>query len=75
MTRPSILLADEPTGNLDSQTSVEILALFDELHRDGQTIIVVTHEPDVAKHGGRIIRLKDGRVVEDHANEPERASA
>ena len=75
VTRPSILLADEPTGNLDSQTSVEILALFDELHRDGQTIIVVTHEPDVAKHGGRIIRLKDGRVVEDHANEPERASA
>jgi putative ABC transport system ATP-binding protein len=75
VTQPSILLADEPTGNLDSQTSVEILALFDELHRDGQTIIVVTHEPDVAKHGGRIIRLKDGRVVEDHANEPERASA
>jgi putative ABC transport system ATP-binding protein len=75
VTQPSILLADEPTGNLDSQTAVEILALFDELHRDGQTIIVVTHEPDVAQHGERIIRLKDGRVVEDHANErtPEHA--
>ena len=66
---PSILLADEPTGNLDSQTSIEILALFDELHADGQTIVVVTHEPDVARHGQRIVRLKDGKVVEDHANE------
>ena len=69
VTNPSILLADEPTGNLDSQTSIEILALFDELHADGQTIIVVTHEPDVAQHGERIVRLKDGRVVEDHVNE------
>jgi putative ABC transport system ATP-binding protein len=69
VTNPSILLADEPTGNLDSQTAVEILALFDELHADGQTIIVVTHEPDVAQHGERIVRLKDGRVLEDHVNE------
>ena len=69
VTNPSILLADEPTGNLDSQTAIEILALFDELHADGQTIIVVTHEPDVAQHGERIVRLKDGRVVEDHVNE------
>ncbi len=69
VTNPSILLADEPTGNLDSQTSVEILALFDELHRDGQTIVVVTHEPDVAAHGQRIVRLKDGKVVEDRRNE------
>jgi len=69
VTNPSILLADEPTGNLDSQTSIEILALFDELHADGQTIIVVTHEPDVAQHGQRIVRLKDGRVVEDRMNE------
>src|SRR5881394_3095220 len=69
VTRPSILLADEPTGNLDSQTAIEILALFDELHADGQTIIVVTHEPDVAQHGERIVRLKDGRVLEDHVNE------
>jgi len=69
VTNPSILLADEPTGNLDSQTSIEILALFDELHADGQTIIVVTHEPDVAAHGQRIVRLKDGKVVEDRRNE------
>jgi putative ABC transport system ATP-binding protein len=69
VTHPSILLADEPTGNLDSQTSVEILALFDELHSDGQTIVVVTHEPDVAAHGQRIVRLKDGKVVEDRRNE------
>jgi putative ABC transport system ATP-binding protein len=69
VTNPSILLADEPTGNLDSQTSVEILALFDELHDEGQTIIVVTHEPEVAAHGERLVRLKDGKVVEDRPNE------
>jgi len=74
VTSPSILLADEPTGNLDSQTSVEILALFDELHADGQTIVVVTHEPDVAAHGQRIVRLKDGKVVEDRRNGRERSS-
>jgi putative ABC transport system ATP-binding protein len=73
VTNPSILLADEPTGNLDSQTSIEILALFDELHSDGQTIIVVTHEPDVAAHGQRIVRLKDGKVLEDRRNERGRA--
>jgi putative ABC transport system ATP-binding protein len=63
--KPAILLADEPTGNLDSTTTDEILGLFDELHKAGQTIIMVTHEPDVARHARRIIRMKDGRVKSD----------
>jgi putative ABC transport system ATP-binding protein len=63
--QPKILLADEPTGNLDSATSAEILGLFEELHRSGQTIIMVTHEADVARHAKRIIRMKDGRVLSD----------
>ena len=63
--RPAILLADEPTGNLDSKTSEEILALFQKLHEDGQTIIMVTHEADVARNAKRIVRMKDGRVQSD----------
>jgi putative ABC transport system ATP-binding protein len=62
---PSILLADEPTGNLDSQTGEEIMALFARLHQKGNTIILVTHEPDIAAHAHRVIRLRDGKVEKD----------
>jgi putative ABC transport system ATP-binding protein len=62
---PSILLADEPTGNLDSQTGEEIMALFARLHQQGNTIILVTHEPDIALHAHRVIRLRDGKIEKD----------
>jgi putative ABC transport system ATP-binding protein len=62
---PSILLADEPTGNLDSATGTEIMALFDELHRQGNTIILVTHEPDIATYAHRVIHVRDGKVEKD----------
>ncbi len=65
VTKPSIILADEPTGNLDSKTGVEIMALFDELHSQGNTIILVTHEEDIARHAHRIIRVRDGLVESD----------
>ena len=65
---PSILLADEPTGNLDSSTTAEIMGLFDQLHRDGQTVVLVTHEPDIAAHCQRAVRLSDGQVVSDTRN-------
>jgi putative ABC transport system ATP-binding protein len=63
--RPSIILADEPTGNLDSKTSVEIMALIDELHANGNTIVLVTHEPDIAEYSNRIISIRDGEVSSD----------
>jgi putative ABC transport system ATP-binding protein len=66
---PSILLADEPTGNLDSQTGAEIMALFDELNARGNTIVVVTHEEDIAAHARRIVRLKDGKIWDDAVNQ------
>jgi len=70
--RPSILLADEPTGNLDTKTGMEILALFGQLSRQGNTIIMVTHEEDVAKHARRIVRIRDGRIASDEQNDPGR---
>ena len=66
--KPSIILADEPTGNLDSETSIEIMKLFQEIHKKGNTIIVVTHEEDIAAYAGRIIRLKDGIIESDILN-------
>ena len=65
ITNPSILLADEPTGNLDSKSGAEVIAVFQRLHRDGRTIILVTHDLAVAEHANRIIVLKDGMVAED----------
>jgi putative ABC transport system ATP-binding protein len=66
--KPSIILADEPTGNLDSKTSAEIIALLEEIHALGNTIVLVTHEEDIAEHAHRIIRLRDGQVDDDYQN-------
>lgn len=67
--RPSIILADEPTGNLDTKTSIEIMSIFERIHDAGNTIILVTHEPDIAEHAHRIVRLRDGLVETDIKNE------
>lgn len=66
---PRLILADEPTGNLDSQTSEEILALFEALNREGITIVLVTHEPDIAAHAKRLVKFRDGRIVHDGGHE------
>ena len=75
VTNPSILLADEPTGNLDSKTSDDIMALFDRLHDAGQTIIMVTHEHDIAARAARLVTLRDGRIASDERQEPSRIAA
>jgi len=67
--KPSIILADEPTGNLDSKTSVEIMKLFGDIHASGNTVILVTHEEEIAAYANRIIRLRDGLIESDHLNE------
>ena len=67
MTRPTLLLADEPTGNLDSATSNEVMVLFQELNDQGITVVLVTHEPDVARFAKRIVEVRDGRILRDHA--------
>jgi putative ABC transport system ATP-binding protein len=66
--RPSIILADEPTGNLDSKTGDEIMGLFDELHAQGNTIVLVTHEPDIAEFAHRVVTIRDGAIYSDHAS-------
>jgi putative ABC transport system ATP-binding protein len=73
--RPSLILADEPTGNLDSQTSEEIMELLRNLNREGLTVILVTHEPDIAAHADRQIYFKDGRIVADHLTPAEPGEA
>ena len=74
VTTPSLLLADEPTGNLDSRTSVEVFQLFQELHAQGITILVVTHEPEVIQYVNRVIELRDGKVIRDVAQQPRSAA-
>jgi putative ABC transport system ATP-binding protein len=73
VTDPAIILADEPTGNLDSRTSEEIMAIFQELNDAGKTIILITHEPDVGAHAKRIVHIRDGRILSDERNEQVRA--
>lgn len=66
--RPSIILADEPTGNLDTKTSIDIMMLFEQIYKEGNTVIIVTHEEDIAKYARRIIRLRDGKIESDSTN-------
>ena len=73
VTHPRVILADEPTGNLDSRTSAEVMALFQELGRSGMTVVLVTHEPDVAQYASRIVVMRDGKVVSDTPQVPRRA--
>jgi len=73
--QPSILLADEPTGNLDSSTSEEIMRVFGSLHAQGQTVVLVTHEPDIAAHAHRVIVLRDGRIDSDRPGAPRSGAA
>ena len=72
---PSLILADEPTGALDSRTSLEIMALFQALNRGGMSVVMVTHEPDVAQFARRVLRFRDGRMIEDKRQEPADAQA
>ena len=72
--QPKLMLADEPTGNLDSKTSIDVMALFQELGDAGLTILLVTHEPDIAEYASRVIVMKDGKIVSDARQKPRRAA-
>jgi putative ABC transport system ATP-binding protein len=75
VTEPTLLLADEPTGNLDSRTSIEVMALFQALNEQGITVIIVTHEPDIAQYAHRVIDVRDGRIMKDHVVSAPRSAA
>jgi putative ABC transport system ATP-binding protein len=74
VTNPSMILADEPTGNLDTHSTAEVLGIFQRLHDEGVTIILITHEDEVASHAGRIVRLSDGEIISDEPNTSRRAA-
>jgi putative ABC transport system ATP-binding protein len=75
VTSPALVLADEPTGNLDTQTTIEVMALFQELNEEGVTIVLVTHEPEVAVYAKRIVEVRDGRIVRDEPVKNRRMAA
>lgn len=75
VTNPALLLADEPTGALDSVSTAEVLSIFDRLSAEGHTVVVITHEPDVAAHAQRVVRLRDGSIIEDSAASPQQPAA
>nr|WP_255639825.1 ATP-binding cassette domain-containing protein [Deinococcus taeanensis] len=73
--RPRLLLADEPTGNLDTRTSEDVMALFGDLHAEGTTVVIVTHEDDIGAYAGRVVRVRDGQIESDRAQTPRRPAA
>jgi putative ABC transport system ATP-binding protein len=73
--KPKVILADEPTGNLDSRTSIEVMALFQQLGKEGMTIVLVTHEPDIAEFAARVVVMRDGHVLSDQRQTPKDAAA